>query len=147
MTQPDRLDAWRGVLLSQARVVAAIERDLDTAGVISLSCYDVLLELNAAPDRQLRMQDLGSRVVLSRSRVSRLVDELERSGLVERRPDTTDGRATLASITPAGRAALRRAAPIYMAGIERHFTSHLSDAERAAIAAGLARVVAHHEAE
>ncbi len=71
--------------------------------MIPLSWYDVLLELNAAPGRSLRMQDLGERVVLSRSRVSRLVDDLERQGLVERRPDPADGRATLASLSAAGR--------------------------------------------
>lgn len=93
------------------------------------------------------MQELGQRVVLSRGRVSRLVDELEKQGLVRRHPDPNDGRATFAVITPAGRAALLRAAPIYLAGIERHSTSHLTHAERLGIASGLGRVVAHHDRE
>jgi DNA-binding MarR family transcriptional regulator len=77
--------AWRAVLLAQSRVVRAIERDLDAAGAIPLGWYDVLLELNAAPDRQLRMQDLAMRAVLSRTRVSRIVTELADAGYVERR--------------------------------------------------------------
>jgi DNA-binding MarR family transcriptional regulator len=141
----DRVAAWRGVLLAQDRVVRAIERDLAHAGQIPLSWYDVLLELNAAPGRCLRMQDLGERVVLSRSRVSRLVDDLERGGFVERKPDPDDGRATLACITGAGRGALRRAAPVYLRGIDKYFTAHLDDGERATIASALQRVIDAHD--
>lgn len=90
------------------------------------------------------MQELGERVVLSRTRVSRIVQELESRGLVERTPDPGDRRSTLASITDEGRAALRRAAPIYLAGIESHFTRHLSESEQQAIAAGLTRVAELH---
>lgn len=140
----ERIAAWRGVLLTQNRVVRAIDEDLAAAGLVPLSWYDVLLELNAAPNRCLRMQDLGEQVVLSRSRVSRLVDDLEREGLVARRPDPDDGRAILACITPHGRTALRRAAPTYLRGIERYFTSHLSDTEIRAVAHALQKVVEHH---
>lgn len=141
----DRVAAWRGVLLAQDRVVRAIERDLAEAGQVPLSWYDVLLELNGAPGRCLRMQDLSERVTLSRSRVSRLVDDLAREGLVERRPDPDDGRATLACLTPSGRGALRRAAPVYLRGIERYFTSYLDDGERATVAAALQRVIDAHD--
>lgn len=138
----ERIDAWRNLLLAQHRVLQAIEVDLRDAGVVALSWYDVLLELSTG---DLRMQDLGARVVLSRSRVSRLVDDLEAAGLVERRPDPVDGRATLACMTPAGRRAFRQAAPVYLEAIERHFTSHLSTRQREAIARGLGVVVAAHE--
>jgi DNA-binding MarR family transcriptional regulator len=141
----DRVAAWRGVLMAQHRVVRAIEADLAAAGVIPLTVYDVLLELNSAPGRCLRMQQLGQRVVLSRSRVSRLVDDLEADGLVERRPDPDDGRATLACLTPKGHHAFRRAAPMYLRGIEQHFTALLTDDERRTIARGLQRVVDHHD--
>lgn len=142
----DDVSAWRAVLRAQHRVVRAIEADLADAGEIPLSWYDVLLELNAAPDRQLRMQDLGARVVLSRSRVSRLVDELEREKLVERRPDPSDGRASFAHLTDAGRVALRRAAPRYRDGIRQHFGQHLSAGEQRTLAEALERVVAAHDA-
>ena len=143
MSESDRVAAWRSVLLAQDRVVRAIERDLAGTGLIPLTWYDVLLELGAAPG--LRMQDLGARVVLSRTRVSRLVTELESEGLVERRPDPADGRATLATITRAGRAALRRAAPVYLAGIDEHFNRHLTVGERRTIARVLQRVLDAHE--
>lgn len=136
--------AWRAVLLTQDRVVRAIDADLAAAGLIPLSWYDVLLELHEAQTGSLRMQDLGERVVLSRSRVSRLVDDLEAERLVERRPDPTDGRATLARLTPAGRRMFRRAAKVYLRGIDEHFNAWLSEAERSAIASGLERVIANH---
>ena len=70
------VDAWRGLLVAHSRLVPAVEADLRAAGQVPLSWYDVLLELNAAPRRRLRMSDLGERAVLSRTRVSRVVDEL-----------------------------------------------------------------------
>ena len=89
----DPVAAWQAVLRAQNRALRAIEQDLHDQGLIPLSWYDVLLELNAAPGRQLRMQDLAARVVLSRTRVSRLVSELERVGYIERVPDPDDVRA------------------------------------------------------
>jgi DNA-binding MarR family transcriptional regulator len=145
MTDLDPVAAWRAVLLTQDRVVRAIERDLTAAGLIPLTWYDVLLELQSAANGCLRMQELGARVVLSRTRVSRLVTELEGEGLVVRRPDPADGRATLATITPAGKAAFRRAAPIYLAGIEAHFNHHLSAAQQRTIARSLQQVLDAHE--
>lgn len=141
----DPIAAWRCVLLTRERVVRAIEQDLRDAGQIPLTWYDVLLELNAAPARALRMQDLGDRVVLSRSRVSRLVDELEHHGYVERRPDHADGRATLATMTPAGRQAFRNAAKVYLRGIEQHFTRHIPRNDRHTIVDALQRVLDHIE--
>lgn len=141
----DGVAAWRAVLLTQHRVVRALEADLAAAGEIPLTWYDVLLELNTAPGRRLRMQDLGERVVLSRSRVSRLVDELESRSLVERLPDPADGRASLAHLTPEGRKVFRRAARRYLRGIEEHFSRHLSTRERGAIARALQRVIDAHD--
>jgi DNA-binding MarR family transcriptional regulator len=139
----DRVRAWRAVLLAQSRAIRAIERDLERAGAITLQWYDVLLELNAAPDG-LRMQELGMRTVVSRTRVSRIVAELEQRGLVERVIDPDDGRASLAKITVAGRNELRRAAPVYMAGIDEHFNRYMTASQRAAVAAALQRVVDAH---
>lgn len=143
----DPVAAWQAVLRAQNRALRAIEQDLHDQGLIPLSWYDVLLELNAAPGRQLRMQDLAARVVLSRTRVSRLVSELERVGYIERVPDPDDGRATLARITPEGRSARRNAAPAYLAGIEKHFSRHLTAAQQDAVAKGLQRVVDAHDVD
>jgi DNA-binding MarR family transcriptional regulator len=136
----ERVRAWAAVLRVHAAVVPRLERDLAAVGM-PLSWYDVLLELNAATDRRLRMTELGARVVLSRERVSRVVDELERAGLVRRERNPQDGRSLLAVITDEGRARFRAAAPAYLAGIERHFGSHVTDDDARAIATALFRVV------
>ena len=142
--EPDGIDAWRAFLLTHAAVVRRLERDLEHEQHLPLTWYDVLLELNAAPDRRLRMQELAGRVVLSRSRVSRIVDELVGAGLVERTANPDDGRSSLARITERGRAELRRAAPHYLAGIDEHFASLLEPDERRVLAVALERVVSHH---
>lgn len=130
----ERVRAWAAVLRVHAAVVPRLERDLAAVGM-PLSWYDVLLELNSAPDRRLRMTELGARVVLSRERVSRVVDELERAGLVRRERNPDDGRSLLAVVTDEGRERLRAAAPTYLAGIQRYFGEHVgSDAPTVATA-------------
>ena len=140
----DQIATWRALLLAHSGAVRAIEADLAAQGLIPLSWYDVLLELNASPNHQLRMQDLAGRVVLSRTRVSRLVDELEAAGLVERIADPDDARAKLATITASGRAELRTTAPRYLTAIERNFTSLLTRAEQTAVTTALTKVAARH---
>jgi DNA-binding MarR family transcriptional regulator len=132
--------AWAGVLQVHAAVVPVLDRELQERAGLSLAWYDVLLELNAAPDRQLAMSELGARAVLSRTRVSRVVDELERAGLVQRTGHPTDRRSTYAALTPLGRRRFRAAAPVYLRGIAEHFAKHLNRAELDAIADGLERV-------
>lgn len=133
--------AWAALLRVHAAVVPVLDAELQAAHNLPLTWYDVLLELNAAPDKQLTMTQLGTVAVVSRSRVSRVVDELVRAGLVERVPNPADRRSAFARITPAGRARLRAAAPTYLAGIERHFTSHLTEREAATIASALEKVL------
>lgn len=125
--------AWSALLRAHSAVVRRLERDVERATGMPLSWYDVVLELNAAEGGRLRMQELGDRAVLSRTRVSRVVDDMERAGLVRRDPDPDDGRCVVASITPAGRAALRRAAPSYLAAIREHFAGRLSPAQLRAV--------------
>jgi DNA-binding MarR family transcriptional regulator len=139
--EPAGIEAWRAFLLTHAAVVRRLERDLEREQRLPLAWYDALLELNAAPGRRLRMQDLAARVVLSRSRVSRVVDEMVRAGLVRRESDPSDGRAAFAVITDEGRTALRRAAPVYLRGIEEQFLAHLTPAEIRTIETGLTRVL------
>lgn len=139
----DDVEAWRMLLLAHAAAVRAIEQDVGRRG-IPLTWYDVLLELTGAEGGRLRMQELSDRVVLSRTRVSRLVDEMANRGLVTKQPDDADRRSTWAVITADGRAAYRRTAPVYLDGIREHFTRHLSPTERRAVAKALAKVVAAH---
>jgi DNA-binding MarR family transcriptional regulator len=138
MTQ---VDAWAALLRVHAAVTPLLDQELQAAHQLPLTWYDVLLELNAAPGRQLTMTQLGRVAVVSRSRVSRVVDDLVRAGLVARVPHPGDGRSAYAKITPSGRQRLRAAAPTYLAGIERHFTGHLTDDEASVVATALQKVL------
>jgi DNA-binding MarR family transcriptional regulator len=108
-------------------------RELDDAGEIPLNTYDILVQLAEGGGR-LRLKDLVDRVVLSQPGLSRKVARLEDDGLLERLPDPNDGRGVLVRITKAGRAALRSAARVHIAGVEREFTSQISDEEAATLA-------------
>ena len=134
------LSAWRAMLLAHSAAVRAIESDVQRGGSVPLAWYDVLLELDAAGPQGLRMREVADRVVLSRTRVSRLVEEMVRAGLVSKRPEPDDRRVSWAVITDAGVTALRKTAPVYRDSIEKHFSAHLTDEEAAVIGAALLRV-------
>ncbi|MTE15978.1 MarR family winged helix-turn-helix transcriptional regulator [Nocardia aurantiaca] len=135
--------AWAALLQVHARLVPELDAELRRATGLPLSWYDVLLELDG-PHR-LRMSDLGERVVLSRTRVSRLVTEMESDGLVRRESNPDDGRSAFVSITDTGRRRFREAAPHYLAGIERRFGGKLDPAELETVAAALRKVLAPTE--
>ncbi|HST66542.1 MAG TPA: MarR family transcriptional regulator [Mycobacteriales bacterium] len=140
MTDDAGLAAWRAMLQAHASALRAIDAELARAATIPLTWYDVLLELRGADEGRLQMQELGRRVVLSRTRVSRLVDEMTAHGLVAKVRDEDDRRVVWAVITPDGVAALRRTAPLYLDGIERHFSAHLTDTEKSVVARALTKV-------
>src|SRR3954454_13621311 len=138
----DVADTWGALLKVHAALVPLLDRELQEAHGLPLTWYDVLLELNAAPERRLTMGQLGSVAAVSRTRVSRVVDELVRAGLVARDPNPDDGRSAFAALTPAGRAALRKAAPTYLAAVRREFADHLTVREADVLAKALRKVLA-----
>ncbi|MEV4641242.1 MarR family transcriptional regulator [Actinoplanes sp. NPDC049548] len=135
--------AWAALLRVHAAVVPQLDRELQSTCGLPLTWYDVLLELNSAPGRRLSMGELGQRAVVSRTRVSRVVDQLVAAGLVAREANPDDRRSAFATITDAGRTRLRAAAPVYLDGIRRHFTSRMTAAESATVARALEKVLAN----
>ena len=137
-------DAWGSLLRLHAELVPTLDASLRRQTGLPLAWYDVLLELSAAPGRRLTMGELSERVVLSRTRVSRVVDDLVDAALVRRDPNPTDARSAFAVLTSRGLAAFRRAAPVYLTDIEGRFAAGLSDAQLRALAAALetARITA-----
>jgi DNA-binding MarR family transcriptional regulator len=134
--------AWGGLLRVHAAVVPQLDRELRSAAGLPLAWYDVLLELAHAPEHRLLMTQLGDRAVLSRTRISRVVDELVAAGYVERAAHPSDRRATFAVLTAAGRRKQRAAAPVYLQGIAAHFAGHLTGAQLTEVAKALERVAA-----
>lgn len=121
----NELGAWRSFLRAHAQITRKLEADLVAEHDLPLPSYDVLLQLAESPGRRLRMTELADRVLLSRSGLTRLVDRLEREGLVERASCPNDARGTHAVLTDAGFGRLRRAAPTHLRGIAEHVTSRL----------------------
>jgi DNA-binding MarR family transcriptional regulator len=134
--------AWGALLRVHAAVVPVLDGAVQDATGLSLAWYDVLLELAAESGGRLRMSDLADRVTLSRTRVSRIVDELVAAGYVVKEGHPEDRRSTVAVLTAAGRTAFRRAAPVYVAAIERDFAAGLTIADLDQLAALLGRVLA-----
>jgi len=126
---PDsKLHAWRTFLFTQARVLDALDKELSSEIGLSLSWYDVLVQLHEAGE-SVRMGDLSRSLLISASAGTRLIDRMERHGLVSREPCADDRRVTFVALTDQGRDKLREAAPVHMAGIERHFTGLISSSE------------------
>src|SRR3954454_10750472 len=103
------LDAWRGFLRTHAPLVRELDDELTERHGLPLSSYDVLVQLDEAPEGRLRMSSLADAVLLSRSGLSRLVTRLEGQGLIERAECPNDARGAFAAITNAGRARLDEA--------------------------------------
>lgn len=138
-----QLRAWRTFITSHATVIDLIEHDLAEAQQLPLSSYDVLVALVEAPNRRLRMHELARAVVLSRSGLTRLVERLEREGLLRReRGASSDRRAIYAVLTLKGFRAFRSAWPIYAQGIVTHFIEHLTEQELSTLTQALGRVLA-----
>ena len=137
---PLDLAAWEAFVFAHAAAVGRIERDLASEQTVSLAWYDVLVALANAPGHRLRLNDLADRVVLSRSGLSRLVDRIEKAGLIAREPTPEDRRGLYAVLTPAGERAMRTTWPAYAAGIARHFAAHLDDDEKRMLATALRKV-------
>ena len=126
---PARIAAWRGLLTVHANVIAVIEANLAAAGLPPLAWYDVLFALHEQPGKSLRMSELASEVLLSRSGLTRLVDRLEPEGYLQRQACATDKRGLEVILTASGTEVLRRMWPVYRQGIADSFSKHLTDAE------------------
>ena len=125
----EELAAWRGFLRVHSSLFHQLDAELSAADDLPLSSYEVLLLLEDAPQRRLRMSDLSRSVLLSPSGVTRLVDRLEREGLVTRERCADDGRGYNAVLTEAGGARLQRARATHLAGVRRLFLDKLGDAD------------------
>jgi DNA-binding MarR family transcriptional regulator len=120
----DEMRAWRAYIETTSRVAAALEADLAPHG-LTLGDYEVLAVLSDAPDQQMRMCDLAESLRLSASGLTRRLDGLVRSGVVERRACVSDRRVMHAGITPAGMRMLKRVAPLHVESVRRHLLDPL----------------------
>jgi DNA-binding MarR family transcriptional regulator len=129
-----QLTAWRRFLQAHAVLVRRLEADLLAEHQLPLASYDVLVQLVEAPERRLRMTELAQRVLISRSGLTRLVDRLEREGLVRREACDDDARGLFAVLTEDGFQRLRRAAPTHLRGVATYAMDRLDAAQVQALA-------------
>jgi DNA-binding MarR family transcriptional regulator len=132
--------AWTRLVRARETVLGAIERDLKAADCPPLAWYDVLLELVRAPQGRLRPFEIEKETLLAQYNLSRLLDRLEREGLVAREPCDDDGRGQWAVITDKGRAAQARTWKVYAKSIQRHVGEKLDDKAAVALADLLGRL-------
>ncbi|WP_433245016.1 MarR family winged helix-turn-helix transcriptional regulator [Streptosporangium sp. CA-135522] len=125
----EELAVWRMLQRAQVRITRMLEADLLVEHDLALASYDVLTQLSESPDRRLRMNDLAERVLLSRSGLTRLIDRLQRDGLVEREACPSDARGLFAVLTDDGAVRLAEATPTYLRGIRAQFLDVLDTDE------------------
>jgi DNA-binding MarR family transcriptional regulator len=128
------LGAWRGLLRTHSSLVKALDAELEAAHGLPLTSYELLLHLGQAPEKRMRMCDLADLVLLSRSGLTRLIDRLEREGLVVRRTCEQDARGAFAELTATGSTRLAEAGRTHLDGVRRLFLSHFDASELATLA-------------
>jgi DNA-binding MarR family transcriptional regulator len=135
-----RIAGWRAFLTAYSLITRRLDDELRAETGLALFEYSALLQLAEADGRRLRMSDLAQGIVLSRSGVTRLVDRLEREGLVERCQCTSDGRGAEAVLTDAGLQRLREAATVHLRGIDEYYFEQVSDEDQAVVGRVMAEV-------
>jgi DNA-binding MarR family transcriptional regulator len=139
LTEPEML-AWRSLLHATTGLLAMLDNDLRAEHGLTFGDYEVLVHLSEEPGRAIRMSELADRLHLSPSGITRRIDGLVKSGLVERRPCPSDRRGSNAVLTPLGMKTLDSVAPTHLRGVREYFIDRLSDRQLAQLTAALSSI-------
>lgn len=118
---------WLGFLSTHLKLLRTLDAELMAAERIPMSSFEVILTLAEAPEGRVRMKDIAASLLISRSGLTRIVDDLERQGLVAREKCPTDARGFDAVLTDAGRKAYRRARKVHLTNLRGEFLDKLTD--------------------
>lgn len=118
---------WLGFLATHLQLLRRLDHELMEAERMPTSSFEVLLTIAEAPEGRMRMKDIAAHLLISRSGLTRIVDELQRQGLVERQKCPDDARGLDAVLTPAGRKAYRRALKVHRSSLRQEFFGKLSE--------------------
>lgn len=138
--------AWLRFLRAHAAVTRELSARLENAHGLTLSDFDVLVQLWHAEANRLRRVDLARSVILTASGITRLLDGLERAGWVEKQRCDSDARVTYAALTNAGLEKIESARSSHQADIHELFGSRFSEDEKATLDELLARLPLAHTA-
>lgn len=137
----DQQQIWRTYLLGVARLNERLDADLRKFG-IDLGEYEILVCLEEADSRRLRMSELADRVHQSRSRLTHTVARMEAGGLVTRENCPTDRRGVWARLTDKGFDLLATAAPSHVEAVRKNFVEAVSEDDFRAIGRAFGAVLA-----
>lgn len=124
------LGAWTGFLRAHAAILGALDRELRERHDLSLASYEALMLLAGASEHRLRMSELAEAALASPSGTTRLVERLEREGLVERVRCEEDQRGYYAVLRDAGMRAFKQARPTHLDGVRRLFLEALGEPDQ-----------------
>lgn len=143
----DEQRTWRAFWLATRVLAGQFERDLQRTTGMSMTHYELLVQLSEAPGRTLRMRDLARFSQVSRSALSHAVTRLVANGWIERLPSPEDGRGAFAVLTDEGFAALEAAAPSHVASVRAHLFDSLDADQVAQLGAVSEQLMAHFRDE
>lgn len=138
--------AWRTHLDVSRLLMHQLERDLQPHG-LTMNDYEILVNLSESPERRMRMSDLASATLQSKSRLSHQITRMEHVGLVRRESCDSDRRGLFAVLTEHGWDTMRRVAPHHVESVRRHFIDQLAPGELAALRRSLAPIAEKLHAE
>ena len=121
----DEQGAWRAHVRLALLLTRQLDRELHPFG-LSVTDYEILVELSEAPGQRLRMTELADATAQSRSRLSHQITRMESRGLVRRDACEGDKRGTFAVLTDTGLATIDRAAPAHVDSVRRHYIDQLT---------------------
>ena len=139
--------AWVRFLRAHAALTRELSARLEALHELTLSDFDVLVQLYYAEGRRMRRIDIARSVLLTASGITRLLDGLESCGLVAKDRCESDARVTYAVLTEAGVKKIEAARESHLADIEELFGSQFSPQEREQLAEFLGRLPLAHTSE
>lgn len=132
---------WKLFLTVHARLLERVEQDLKQADFPPFEWYDVLIALKQAPDQRLRLSELAEVLLVNRTNVTRLVDRLEKAGLIQRELCRDDRRGAYAVLTKAGLTMQEKMWTVYAQSIAQYFGRHLTEKDTIAFTKALSAML------
>jgi DNA-binding MarR family transcriptional regulator len=140
----EELGAWINLVQARDVVAVALERRLQAGAGVSLAEHEVLVRLATAPGKRLRMLDLATLLLVSKSGITRLVDRLTREGWVRRELSDLDRRFVYAALTERGHAKVRASVPVFAEAVRDAFLRHVSEQDVADLRRILRKLLEGH---
>jgi DNA-binding MarR family transcriptional regulator len=139
--------SWGEFLSTYAMIDRIIESDLQEHARITHVEFEVLLRLSKQENHRLRIQDIAAQSILTRSGVSRVVERLEKAGLVIREEADEDKRGAYAVLTNAGMERFQVAIQFHLACVRRTFLDVFTDEELTQMADFWKRIKEHQHSQ